>query len=538
MAFNLADLFEHTVDAVPDRLALVVGDRRRTYGELERNANRFANWLTSRGIEKGHHVGIHGFNSIEWVEAFLACFKIRAVPININYRYVEDELRYMFGNADIVALVHDRQFCPRIAGVKDEFPALHHFVSIEDGSTEDCGQVGSVPFEEVLASGSPERQFGPRSEDDLYILYTGGTTGYPKGVMWRHDDVYRTLGGGIDFVTGEYQTDEYSRAKAAADTDPGASITTAPLMHGAAQWGTLGGFFGGNTVVLLPKFEPHEVWRAIQQEKVNTLSITGDAMARPLVEALVETTYDTSSLFAIASTAAVFSPSVKEQFLQLLPNVIITEAVGSSETGYNGRTILEKGMEHRPGGPTVDMGPDTIVLDDNMKPVEPGSGVIGRMARGGNVPLGYYKDPDKTAATFVTVEGRRYAIPGDFAMVEADGKMTLLGRGSESINSGGEKIYPEEVESVLKSHPSVFDAIVVGVPDERWGQKVTAVVQTRGGRKPNLEELAEHARTKIAGYKVPRELVVVDEIQRHPSGKPDYPWARAQALETLGLKTS
>jgi acyl-CoA synthetase (AMP-forming)/AMP-acid ligase II len=261
--------------------------------------------------------------------------------------------------------------------------------------------------------------------------------------------------------------------------------------------------------------------------------MTGDAMARPMIEAFTEVGPDTSSLVALSSTAAVFSKSVKEQYLDLLPNVIITDAVGSTETGFSGVTMVQKGDEQKGGGPTVKIGPDTIVLDADDKPVEAGSGVVGRIARGGNVPIGYYKDPEKTAATFVMVDGKRYAIPGDFATVEADGTMTLLGRGSVCINSGGEKIFPEEVEGALKSHPKVFDAIVVGVPDDRWGQKVVAVVQARPGEQPTLEELDVHCRQHIAGYKVPRGLHLVGEIQRQPSGKPDYPWAKAVAEKAL-----
>jgi acyl-CoA synthetase (AMP-forming)/AMP-acid ligase II len=353
----------------------------------------------------------------------------------------------------------------------------------------------------------------------------------PKGVIWRHEDVFRTLGGGMDFQTGEKVMDEWALAKAAVENAPRVSFPIAPLMHGAAQWGALGGLFNGNTVVLIPKFEPHGVWATVERERVNTLAITGDAMARPLVETLLESSYDTSSLIVISSSAAIFSPSVKDQFLELLPNVMISDAVGSSETGYSGAALVQKGAEQKGGGPTVKLGPDTIVLDEGGKPVQPGSGVIGMVARSGNVPLGYYKDPEKTAATFVTIEGRRYAIPGDFALVEANGSMTLLGRGSVSINSGGEKLFPEEVEAALKSHPAVFDCLVVGVRDERWGQRVVAVVQARPGQVPILEDLQAHARQHIAGYKVPRSLHLVDEVKRQPSGKPDYVWAQEYAAK-------
>jgi acyl-CoA synthetase (AMP-forming)/AMP-acid ligase II len=344
-------------------------------------------------------------------------------------------------------------------------------------------------------------------------------------VIWRHEDVFRTLGGGIDFVTGEFIADEHKLATDGAAAPPSHGLVLAPLMHGAAQWTTMGGLFRGTSVVLLAKFDAHDVWAAVERYRIATLAITGDAMARPLIDALKERTYDTSSLIAVSSTAAVFSPVVKDQLFELLPNLFVSEAVGSSETGFNGLRLLEKGATANDSGlVNVTRGPNTIVIDEENKPVQPGE--IGRMARGGNVPIGYYKDPVKTAATFVDVEGKRYSVPGDFARLELDGTMTLLGRGSQCINSGGEKIYPEEVESALKAHPNVFDVLVVGIDDERWGQKVTAVVQPRPGTSVTLDDLAEHARTRIAGYKVPRELLIVDVIPRQPSGKPDYPRAK------------
>ena len=285
-------------------------------------------------------------------------------------------------------------------------------------------------------------------------------------------------------------------------------------MHGAAQWTVINGLINGRTTVLMPKFDPHEVWRAVERYRIPTLGITGDAMGRPLIEALDEGGYDASSLTTVASTAAVFSATVKEQFHERFPNLVIADAVGSTETGYNGVRVIMKGGHEKPGLPTVRMGPDTVVLDDDMNIVEPGSGVVGRMARGGNVPLRYHKDPEKSAATFVTVNGRRYSISGDSAIVEADGTMTLLGRGSVCINSGGEKIYPEEVEAALKAHPAVFDAVVVGVPNERWGEQVAAVVEVRPDHSVTLEELDAHCRLHVAGYKVPRELHFVDKIER------------------------
>jgi len=530
MEWNIADLFEAAADSVPEREVLVAGAARRTYAELERRANRLAHHLAAHGVSRGEHVGIHAFNCVEFVEGMLACYKLRAVPININYRYVEAELAYLFDNADLVALIHQRQFAPRIAAIRGGLPKLRHFVAIEDGSGEDLGALGSVPYEAALAAASDARDFGPRSPDDHYILYTGGTTGMPKGVVWRQHDVIFTLGGGIDHVTGvPYERPEDLTAKT---KNPGmTSLALAPLMHGASQWATLGGVFVGNKVVLYSErsFDAARVWEIVERERVNVMMVTGDAMGRPLADELprAKQTRDLSSLIALSSTAAIFSPSVKAQFKASFPNLVLTDSVGSSEGGFNGTAMYDPNAPKREGaGVNVRPGRDTIVLDEHMKPVAPGSGVVGRIARGGNVPLGYYKDPKKTAEVFVEVGGKRYSIPGDFAKVEADGTLTLLGRGSVCINSGGEKIYPEEVEAALKSHPDVFDAMVVGLPDERWGQRVTAVVQPREGRRPSLDDLAAHCRTLVAGYKVPKELHLVPQIQRQPSGKPDYPWAQ------------
>ena len=538
MQFNLADLFEHAVDHFGDRQYVVAEGRRRTYAEMETRANRLAHHLADHGIGPGDHVGIYAYNCAEWVETLWAVFKIRAVWVNINYRYVEDELAYLFDNADLKALVYQREFAPRVRGVVDTLPLLTHSIVIDDGSDADLGGLDSVEYEDAMASGSPERDFAPRSPDDRYILYTGGTTGMPKGVVWRHEDVFFALGGGIDVVAGTRVERPEALVEKVLDRSPTTNLPIAPLMHGATQWGVMGGSFQGNKVVLVARFDPRRVWELVGAEKVNMIMITGDAMARPLIEALDDAhgELDLSSLVGISSTAALFSPSLKDELHRRFPNLILSEAIGSSESGSNGYTLVEKGKTAMKGGPTVRAIVDSVVLDENLEVVQPGSGVVGKVARKGNIPIGYYKDPVKTAETFVTDRhGVRYAMPGDFAMLEADGTITLLGRGSVSINSGGEKIFPEEVEAAVKSHPDVYDCIVVGVPDERWGQRVAAVVQTRDGGVPELESLQEHCRTKIAGYKVPREVHVVPEIRRSPSGKPDYPWAKEVATQGAGV---
>jgi acyl-CoA synthetase (AMP-forming)/AMP-acid ligase II len=513
MALNMADIFEHAADAFPERVAVICGDRQVTYRELEDEANRLAHHLAARGIGPGDHVGLYARNSIAAVTTLLAVVKLRAVVININYRYITNELAYHLRDADLSALVHDQELAPVVdAVVPTGLPRV---------------AIGG-DYAEALAAASGERDFGPRSADDIYIIYTGGTTGHPKGVMWRHEDIWRTLGGGIDFITGEELEDEWAQSRKGAEGNGMVRMAPAPLIHGAAMVATLAALFAGDAVVLLPKFDPHALWDAVQRHKVNVLSVIGDAMARPLMEALAEGSadsgpYDTSSLVSFNSTAALFSPAVKDACAKALPSTFISEAIGSTETGFAGITFVSAGDQHR-GGPTVNAGPDVIVLDDQGGLCGPGQ--VGRLARGGHVPLGYYKDPVKTAEMFTEVNGRRYAVPGDWARVEEDGTITLLGRGNTCVNTGGEKVFPEEVEGALKSHPDVFDALVIGVPDDRLGQRVAALIQLRPGAAADLAGLDKHVRGQIAGYKVPRSIWLVDEIGRTVSGKADYGWAR------------
>ena len=541
MALNIADLAEHAIDAVPDRVALICGDDQLTYAQLEEKANRLAHYLIDQGVKKDDKVGLYCRNRIEIVIAMLGIVKAGAILVNVNYRYVEGELKYLFENSDMVALVHERRYADRVANVLPETPNVKTVLVVEDGTEDPTGdfrKYGGVEFHSAIAQGSPERDFGDRSADDIYLLYTGGTTGFPKGVMWRHEDIYRVLFGGTDFATGEFVKDEYDLAKAAAENPPMIRYPIPPMIHGATQSATWMSIFSGQTTVLAPEFDADEVWRAIHDHKVNLLFFTGDAMARPLLDTLQmiqeegdgSDPLDLSSLFLLASTAALFSTSIKEKLLELLPNRVITDSIGSSETGFGGTSIVAKG-EHHMGGPRVTIDHRTVVLDEDGNEVEPGSGVRGVIAKKGNIPVGYYKDEEKTRQTFRIYNGVRYAIPGDYAEVEADGTVTMLGRGSVSINSGGEKIYPEEVEAALKGHPDVFDALVVGVPDPRFGQHVAAVVQPRGGARPTLAELDSFVRSEIAGYKVPRSLWYVDEVKRSPAGKPDYRWAKDETEE-------
>jgi 3-oxocholest-4-en-26-oate---CoA ligase len=528
MEFNLADLYEIVADAVPDRMALVAGQQRRTYAQLEERANRFAHHLLDHGVEPGDKIAIYSWDRAEWVEAMLGAYKARAVPINVNYRYVADEARYIIDNSDAVVGVHERAFAPVVNAIRGDLPKLRHFVVLEDGTD---ASTDATSYEDALAATSPARDFGPRSPDDLYLLYTGGTTGVPKGVMWRSEDIFFAALGGGGFGQPPITKPEELADRIPAEDARAVPIVNAPMMHGGGQWMAFINLFGGGTVVLNcdRHFDPDLIWRTVERERCNSVMVVGDAMGRPLAEALAApgATYDTSSVVIVGSGGAILSSPVKEQLRAQLPNAMVMDSFGASETGAGGTVFDTEGPA---AGPRFTMGKFMTVLDDDLRPVAPGAGVVGRLARRGHIPLGYYKDDEKTAATFVTAaDGARWVVPGDLAVVETDGTITLLGRGSVCINSGGEKVYPEEVEAALKSHPDVFDAVVVGIPDDRYVERVAAIVQPRPGVEPSLEALQAHARDKLAGYKLPRRLLLADTIPRTPVGKPDYRAAKKLA---------
>jgi 3-oxocholest-4-en-26-oate---CoA ligase len=518
---------------VPEREALVCGEKRFTYAELDREANRLAHFLADRGVKAGQHVGMYLYNGHEYLVAMLAAFKIRAVPVNVNYRYVEEELEYLLRDSDLVALFYQRELADRLAAVRANTPKLKVLVEVDDTSPPRELLAGAVRYDDALASAKGERGFEPRSGKDIYIIYTGGTTGMPKGVMWRHEDVlYAGLQGGNPGGTPIERGEDL-----VGIVQNGMCLTflpAAPLIHGAAEWASIIAFFGGGKAVLQrgKSFDPKIVARLIRDEKVNTVTLVGDAMARPLAEAIRDMgdEADTSSVFVIGSAGAVLSEAVKEQLREAIPSTMIVDSFGATETGHQGS--MAPGTGHGAGqGPLFYMNDTNCVLDEDRKPVAPGSGVVGKLARRGHIPVGYYNDPEKTAATFFEIDGVRWVMPGDLATVEADGSIRVFGRGSVCINSGGEKILPEEVEAALKAHPDVLDAVVVGIPDQRWGQRVAALVQPRPGAAPGLEELDRHCRTKVAGYKVPRFVRFVDHVERQPSGKPDYRWAATYAAE-------
>ncbi|MEU2762820.1 acyl-CoA synthetase [Streptomyces sp. NPDC007094] len=537
MEYNLADLFESVADAVPEREALLYVDhpgtgaeRRLTYAELDAAANRIAHHLTDAGMRPGEHLGLHLYNGVEYLQTLLGALKARIVPANVNYRYVEEELVYLYRDADLAALVFDGEFDRRVAAAAPQAPGLRHLVRVGPAATTTAPMPAAVSFAEAEASGSADRGFARRSADDQFIIYTGGTTGLPKGVMWRQEDLFFSgLGGGAP--TGEpVKTPQELAERVAAGGDGITFFPTPPLMHGTSTLTAFIGFNFGQRVVVHRKFVPEQVLRTIEKEKVTSVSLVGDAMLRPLIDCLKGPLRgtDCSSLFSVSSSGAVMSDSVRAEFQALVPTALLLNNFGSSESGFNGTATADSGPEK---GFRVQVNARTAVVDPvTYEPVAPGE--PGRIAQRGHVPLGYYNDPTKTADTFFRRGDERWVLLGDMATVDADGIVTVLGRGSQCINTGGEKVYPEEVEQALKAHADVYDALVAGVPDERWGSRVAAVVQLREGADAlTLDAVQAHCRTRLAGYKVPRALVLAERIQRSPSGKADYRWAKAVAAE-------
>ena len=528
MQFNFADCFELVADTVPDRLAVVSGDRRLTYATLDERSTRVAHVLAAAGVGVGEHVGLYVHNRAEHLEAMLGCYKRRAVPINVNYRYGSDELAYLFADSEIVALVYGAEYRQIVRALRPRLTNVRVLIEVGDG-----GQPAAPTT----------RAFRPRSADDRYVLYTGGTTGKPKGVVWRQEDMFfATLGGGnpggtpVENPAEIAQTVLVNRSQRLTpflrpgDPEPEQFVVLAlgPLMHASGQWSALGTLLAGGTVVIYTgrSIDMAHVLRLVERERVVMLTLVGDASARPLLDEIEAdpSRYDTSSLQLLGSGGAILSSDVKQRLLAAIPTVLaITEAIGSSESPVQAVAVARRDEE-----PSQTMRFDaretTMVVDDELRPIAAGSGLVGRLATRGRVPLGYYRDADRSARTFVEIDDARWALPGDMATVDADGSIRLLGRGSLCINTGGEKVYPEEVEAVVKTVPGITDAIVVGAPDERFGQRVV-VVAAAAGLAPTLDEIREHCRSSLAGYKLPRALVLVDHVERSPAGKPDYRWA-------------
>ncbi len=530
-SFNFADVWEMAADASGDKEALVVGDARRTYAQLEEHANRLAHHLLDLGLGPGDHVGLYLENCPEYLEAMIACFKIRAVPINVNHRYVAAELEYLLRNSDSVGVLHSPQHSAVIDAVRPNVPGLRWALVTGD------------EYDAALAAASPERPpRGDRGDDDHYVMYTGGTTGLPKGVVWRQGDAFfACLGGGDPMrLHGEATSPDDLPGRVGAEIT---YLPIAPLMHAAAQWTSFMWFFVGGKVVLMPgSLDPRRVWRTVEAERVQLITVVGDAVAKPLLdawEAMSEAERpDVGSLFSISNGGAPMSSGCKARILASFPTLMVNDGFGSSEAGIQGSSRVT--AADTPGSGPVRFSTEgakpLLVLGDDDRPVERGSGVVGRIVTGGRLPLGYYGDPEKTAETFLTYAGERWLITGDLATVADDGTVELLGRGSVSINTGGEKVHPEEVEGVLHGHPSVADVLVVGVPDERWGSAVTAVVQPAPGAVPTLEGLVAHCKQQLSGYKAPKHLVLVDRVERSPAGKADYRWAAEAAAAAVSAR--
>lgn len=535
--FNLALVNELITAAVPDREVLVWRDRRITYRGLGERSRRLASYLHEQGLgirqerselaghESGQdHVALYMYNGNEYLESMLGAFKSRTVPINVNYRYVEDELRYLFHNSQARAVIYHAGFADRIAAIRPKLPELTVLIQVEDGS-QTALLPGAVDYETVLAGSSPELPAIAHSPDDLYALYTGGTTGMPKGVLWRQHDIFMNcMGGRVPGAWDPVTSYDDVRARTTGGGDL-SMLLIPPFMHGAAQWATFVLMSNGAKVVIPDDnthLDPAGVLRCMERERCNTLTIVGDAVARPLLAEIETGRYDLSSLIAITNGSAPLTPAIKERLLEQLPNIFINDAVGSSETGAQGSHLSAKGAV---ATGTFSPGPgSTVVSDDLSRVLAPGDDELGWFAQEGWVPLGYLGDPEKTARTFPVIQGTRYAVPGDRARLNADGTIDVLGRDSVTINTGGEKVFAEEVESAIASHPSVEDVTVCGRDSERWGTEVCAVVQLVAPATP--AELEAHAAKELARYKLPKGWVFVEKIQRSPSGKADYRWAR------------
>jgi len=539
--FNLPDVFDTVTAEHPDRECLLWGDLTMTFAEMADRSRRLGAYLRSRGLgasrerselaghESGQdHLGIYLYNGNEYLEAMLGAFRARVAPFNVNYRYVEDELVYLLDDADCRALVYHETFAPTLVALLDRLPGVEVLVQVADGSGHGL-LPGAVDYEAVLAETAPTLDVSP-SPDDLYILYTGGTTGMPKGVLWRQHDIYMSAMGGRAMFTWDVVSSYADVAQRARDNaTPLRFLTLPPLMHGAAQWGSFIGLNGGNAVVLPANtrhLDPAEVWRTVERQRATSITTVGDAIARPLVEELERGDYDTSSLLGVGNGGAPLTPTIKERQLAQLPNVNVSDSVGSSETGAQ--------MSHMSMAGAVATGrftpaPGTVVVSEDLTTVvEPGHEGLGWLAQEGWVPLGYYGDADKTARTFPVITGTRYAVPGDRARHLADGDIELLGRDSVTINSGGEKIFAEEVERAIAGHPAVHDVVAVGRSSERWGQEVVALVELSPGESASEDEIVAHASQTIARYKLPKAVLFLDHIQRSPAGKADYRWAKAQ----------
>ncbi|MDT5222666.1 MAG: 3-oxocholest-4-en-26-oate---CoA ligase [Mycobacterium sp.] len=544
MEFNIAEVFSAVAAANPNRDAIVFGDRRFTFAQTDERARRFARALHNWGYgarreraelaphESGQsHLGLYLANCNEFLEAMIGAYKARVAPFNVNYRYVADELVYLIGNANADVIAYHARFAPTLAEALATVPRQVRLIHVDDGSGNEP-LPGAVRYEELLASVSNEPLDVVPSPDDLYVLYTGGTTGMPKAVLWRQHDIYMNAMGGRTYGTGEPVTGLDEIVERSMPDGPG-SMTAAPLMHGAAQWAAFINLCGGRPFVMAPTtthFDPAELWAIASRERAVSLSIVGDAFGRPLVDELEAGDYDLSGLFILVTGGAALSAPLKQRFVELLPHLTILDAGGSSESGSQMGQVSSRTQSA--SGRFVPNPGAVVVSEDLTRILSPGDVEIGWLAQQGPIPLGYLGDPDKSARTFPIIEGIRHSVPGDRARWDADGQIELLGRDSVTINSGGEKIFAEEVEAAIQQHPAVYDVVVTGRPSVRWGNEVVALVQLAEGTQADPESILAEAGRHIARYKLPKEVIFCGKLQRSPSGKADYRWAKAQVAQT------
>jgi 3-oxocholest-4-en-26-oate---CoA ligase len=533
MEWNLADLFELVADTVPDRLALAHGvdGPTRTWREFDRRANALALHL-ARSHRPGDKLALYAYNRPEFVEALSGALKARMVPVNVNYRYREEELVYLLDNSDATAVVYESEFADRVAKVRDRLPDVREWIEISDLGP--LGNAFAVSWDAIVGDGTDERLDIRREPTDLLFMYTGGTTGMPKGVMWEHKALYNSLGGGGNAVLQEKASDsaDEHRDRVRQEARGQRLLPACPLMHGTGLFTAINALGGGGAIVTTKakSLDAEELWSTIEARRANACAIVGDAFAKPMLKALQEHRgrWDLSKFLLLVSSGVMWSPPVKQAILEEIPHALLYDSFGSSEAVGFGAELVTKSSTIALG--KFRIGPNCKVFTPEGEEVEPGSGEKGYIARSGPIPLGYYKDEKKSAETFKTYQERRWSIPGDWCTVNADGTIVLHGRGSVCINTAGEKVYPEEVEESLKTHPAVADALVVGLPDEKWGESVTAVVRLEGGRRATEDELRAHVREQLAGYKTPKRVVFTDQSMRAPNGKADYKSAKAVAL--------
>ena len=529
---NIATAWEAISDEIGDLTAISSSENSKSWEEFEKRSASLAKTFSEKGLKRDSKVAFYCYNGSEYLEGQFAAFKIRAIPANVNYRYLDEELAYILNNADAEAVLFDSSLTERVNSVRSRCPKLKVFVRIGEGSSQDW-----ITNYEDAVNNDPLPRID-RSGDDLWFLYTGGTTGSPKAVMWSHaglmggmTETFRSLGEKVP------ESLEEAAKVAKRVTGEGKEIRqlcAAPLMHGTSSLTALGTHMHGGLVATLSSrtFDPKELWEMVEKRRITMLTIVGDAFARPMIdelEASLESgnARDISSLRLVMSSGVMFSAPLKERLLDL-HSCTILDALGSSEGTGMGKQVTSRRKKDT-GTARFFLGEHTRVISEDGEEIEPGSEKTGKLALGYPLPVGYYKDPEKTESTFPTINGRRWAIPGDLASVEKDGSITLLGRGSECINTGGEKVFPEEVEEALKINPLVVDCNVVGLPDERWGQAVTAVVEVEPGETLEEVELLKDVKERLAGYKVPKSVVFVEKLKRGPNGKSDYRWARETA---------